>query len=280
MDILRPRSSDYMKRRMRPPVDAKGPLLEGVWEFSGPGKYARWENTLIGAGRSELVDLGLGRSTDYYDNANATVELLDGGGTVLFSRAGCDAGFPDHSTQGQVVWQWTDTSTSSYTVDTARMFNQGSTGGVKFSEGSGGPFSQGNSKAGTDDWEVKYTLKIATNDTSFGDAGLDAWLQMMTDSFSNGERWDAATTVAEVTDTGSGTTSVLACDEGFPTHPDTILGHWEFTAHPGEAVHAWDEVAVVGQFSGGDVILRTDSDKAFGTKPSEDSWTYVYEFTG
>lgn len=234
-------------------------------------------NAIQTAGKELLLDLMIGASTAYFDNANSVLQVTDGAGTDLFTQSGADSGFPDASTSKQLYWEWTDASTNTYTVDTIRL-RQGSLTGTIFSEVTGGPFTD-NSKPSDENWTYEYTLTISGDVADLQDGGLNAILEIMAGV--EDDNFDNPGTVLRVEDSSGSLVGTVNTDSGYPSRSGTTVT-WQFTSADGDDLGEWydpivkaqawtDTVPVLSQDAGGG--------NSEGTKSSGEEWQYTYDFS-
>lgn len=254
--------------------------LQGRWEVRRRDRESGLElpplcfpNAVQTAGKELLLDLGTGASTTYLDQAGAVLRLLDSTPAEVFSQVGSDAA-PDHSTQGQVVWEWTDSSTNAYTIATLEV-RQGTTTGTLFS--SAACTLADCSKPSTQIWTYRYTLTISGS-APLDVAGLDEWLQALTNTSSG--RWGSGNTKLRVTNSDASLEAEVSTSSG-PTRSGTAVD-WEFEAGGSVANFSWYWLEVRGNpwpdmnIPG---LLLSRNDDLLGSKTSGETWRWPYQFS-
>lgn len=231
------------------------------------------ENAIQTAGRDHLLDLMVGQGGgNHADNANSQLEVEDSNGDPVsstFPISSTDAGFPDHPSQLQARWQWSDETADEYTVDTVRLRILGEN--VVFSERSD-PF-QDNQKPSTENWTYEYTITISGDTADVQDAGLEAILQIFTGE--EDDEFDQNGTRLEVFDSGVSLGGQTPDSEPSRSGATTT---WEWTVDEGDLTGSWDTVEVQSNaWTDSGVVLSSGSGP--GQKDSNTTREYTYTFT-
>lgn len=253
-------------------------ILRGQWRVTRVSRETgevlsthEGPNTIQTAGLNRVLDCMIGDSSLHLDQANADLVIRNSSDTVVKTITGADSGYPDHSTQGEVVFQWSDISTEQYEADDLLVKrDHGGSDDLTFSVSDQ---NLGN-KPDSENWIYEYTLSIGNGgDTDLKDAGLDHILHLFTgdssDHFNNG------TTQLELFNSSDSSVGTVACDDGFPSRSSQTVT-WEFTSPAGEDSVDWDDVEV--QMALGPVVLNR-TNEALGTKGSNTERQYTFDFT-
>lgn len=186
-------------------------------------------NTAVNMGR--WLELLTGASTAVLDLTNAELLIHNTADSVVRTITGCDAGFPDHSTSKQVVWEWTDDAGTAYDADD--LYLRRASNATNMAQ----RLATGWSKPSGETWVFTWTVTI-TGDANFVDEGLDHWLRKV-----SGNRTGGAfnqNTRIQVQNNGNTISSTHAVDAAPSVSAPTAT--WEFTSAAGENSQEWYRV--------------------------------------